>query len=135
MTKFYSIRFSEKDKGWVIKVQQQSYTYVRVSKSPFFPDIESAEKYIRSLHDTSYGYWIDHEIHGHSGHLMTLDEWKRSCDDGGFIDDDGYGSAVDGNYSIIDMGKFDEMISPSDYTDMGGRKIPLDTKYILWYNR
>jgi len=134
---FYQIEYSKKDNGWVTKRRTKSYKYLRVANSPAHSTIEEAEQWIEE--NDKDRPWIDHKIDGHTGHLMTLEEWKECCDDGGFIDYDGFGDAVDKNYKIIDMGKvddfFDEMISPSDYADRGGEKIPLDTKYILWYNR
>jgi len=134
---FYQIEYSKKDNGWVTKRQDKNYKYARVANSPAHSTIEEAEKWIEE--NDKDRPWIDHKIEGHSGKLFSLEDWKECCDAGGFIDYDGYGNAVDENYKIIDMGKvddfFDEMISPSDYTIRGGVKIPLDTKYILWYNR
>ena len=134
---FYQIEFSKKENGWVTKRGATNYRHIRVPNSPSHTTIEEAEQWIKE-HDKDRP-WIDHKIGHHSGKLFPLEEWKECCDDGGFIDYDGYGSAVDENYNIIDMGKvddfFDEMISPSDYTEFGGDKIPVDTKYILWYNR
>jgi len=134
---FYQIEFSKKDNGWVTKLQTKTYKYIRAANSPSHATIDEAEKWIKE--NDKDRPWIDHKIEGHSGKLFSLEDWKECCDTGGFIDYDGYGSAVDENYKIIDMGKvgdfFDEMISPSDYTKFGGDKIPVDTKYILWYNK
>jgi len=138
----FQIGFSTKDNGWVSKKQGSDYKYRRVPNSPSFPTIKYAEKWINENHKSKYSFdrpWIDHKIDGCLGHLIPLEEWKECCDEGGFIDYDGYGNAVDGNYKIIEM--VDSLdyegnhIWPSDYTELGGAKIPDDAKYILWYNR
>jgi hypothetical protein len=138
----YEIEFSKKDNGWVPKKETPKYDYRRVPNSPSFTTIEEAEKWVNENHKQKDRFdtpWIDHRI-GHSrGNLIPLDEWKECCEDGGFIDYDGYGSAVDENYKIIEiadgMDYEGNHIWPSDYTVLGGAKIPIETKYILWYNR
>lgn len=136
---FYEVEFNKKENGWVAKKQGTGYKYTRVPNSPSFPTIEEAEKWINENDKDGYPPWIDHKIGNSVGHLMALQEWKECCDDGGFIDYDGYGDPIDENYQKIDMGKvddfFDEVISPSDYTHLDGAKIPENTVYILWYNR
>lgn len=142
MSNFYQVEFSKKENGWITKHQNSAYKYVRVSKSPAFSTIELAEQWIKDNHKPAYNFdrpWVDHKIDGHSGHLIPLQEWKECCDDGGFIDYDGYGNAVDENYNIIQIADTLDYegnhIWPSDYTQLDGAKIPVDTKYILWYNR
>lgn len=137
---FYQVEYSKKDSGWVAKKQGTDYKYTRVRNSPSFSTIEEAEEWINENDKGGFQLpWIDHKIGTSSGHLMPLQEWKECCDDGGFIDYDGYGDPIDENYQKIDMGKvndfLDDVISPSDYTHRGGMKIPENTKYILWYNR
>ena len=134
---FYQIEYSKKDNGWVTKSQRKDYKYIRVSNCPVQSTIEEAEKWIHE-NDKNI-HWIDHKIGSNSGKLCTLEEWKECCDVGGFVDYDGYGSAVDSEYNIIQITDTldyeGDHIWPSDYTKLGGKKIPLDTKYILWYNR
>jgi hypothetical protein len=129
MTKFYLIKYSNKHKGWVIEIMSQNYNYTKMPKSPTFTTIEDAENFIRPLHDT-YGYWIDHKIENHIGHLVTLEDWKETCDDGGFIDYDGYGDQVNSQYAIVG-----DSVCPSDHTKNRKDAFHVDTKYILWYNR
>jgi len=138
----YEIEFSKKDNGWVSKKQDSDYKYRRVPNSPSFKSIEDAEKWINENYESKYSFdrpCINHKIDGYSGHLIPLGEWKECCDGGGFIDYDGYGNAVDENYNIIEISDSLDYegnhIFPSDYTNLGGAKIPLETKYILWYNR
>lgn len=134
---FYQIEYSKEDNGWITKYETKTYKYLRISNSPVHSTIEDAENWIREK-DTDHP-WIDHVINGYSGHLMPLQEWKECCDVGGFIDYDGYGNAVDSEYKIIQITDSLDYegnhIWPSDYTTLGGKKIPVDTKYILWYNR
>jgi hypothetical protein len=124
----YQIEYSKKDNGWITKYETKTYKYLRISNSPAHSIIEDAENWIKE-YDTDHP-WIDHKIDGHTGHLMKLDEWKECCDEGGFIDYDGYGDTIDSEYNLIG-----NIVKPSDYTKLGGKKIPIDTKYILWYNR
>lgn len=131
MTQFYQIEYSKKNKGWMAKKEGKYYSYRRVWKSPIFESIEDAEEWIHTNHKSKYKYdqpWIDHKIDGHRGHLMTIKEWKGCCDDGGFIDYDGYGDLVNSDCEVV--GK---TVSPSDYTE--GRVVLDDAKYILWYNK
>lgn len=72
---------------------------------------------------------IDHSIDGYTGDLMSMTEWKESCDCGGFIDYDGYGDLVDSEFKLIGITR-----RPSDYTKKL-RDIPENAEYILWYNR
>jgi hypothetical protein len=141
MTTYYQIEFSNKENGWIPKKQGSDYNYRRVPKSPPCDTIEEAELWIAKNHiprDRFDRPWIDHKIESFSGHLMTLEEWKQDCDDGGFTDYDGYGNAVDHEYKIIEISDSSDYegnhIWPSDYTKRGGNKIPTNTKYILWYN-
>ena len=135
---FYQIEFSKKENGWVAKRENKVYKYIRVANSPSHATIAEAEQWIEE-NDFKNRPWIDHKIGSRIGKLFSLEEWKECCDAGGFIDYDGYGDPVDENYHIIDMGKqddfFETVISPSDYTKFGGKGIPIDTRYILWYNR
>jgi len=139
---FYQIEYSKKDNGWITKYETKTYKRLRISNSPVHSTIEDAENWIRENHKSEYSFdrpLIDHKIHGYIGHMMKLDEWKECCDDGGFIDYDGCGNAVDENYNIIQITDTLDYegnhIWPSDYTERGGKKIPIDTKYILWYNK
>jgi hypothetical protein len=138
---FFKVEFSKTDNGWVPKKQTKSFAYTRVANSPSFSSIEETETWIRENHRPKDQFdrpWIDHKIGSFSGNLIPLEEWKQCCDDGGFIDYDGYGDPVDENYQIIKMideNGFGGSIYPSDYTERAGNNIPPNTKYILWYNR
>lgn len=141
---YFQVEFSKKDNGWIPKKQGTDYIYRRVVKSPSFSTIEETENWIRENYKPKkYRLdrqpWIVHKIGSYIGHLILIDEWKECCDDGFFIDDDGYGNPIDENYNFIEITDSDDYegnhIWPSDYTKLGGDKIPLETKYILWYNR
>ena len=60
------------------------------------------------------------------GDLMTFKEFKECCNDGGFIDYDGYG------YYSNETHKSNITIYPSDITD---GKIRTDFTHVCWYNR
>lgn len=128
MTKYYVIYKENKDySGWSVKLEG--------SKTNFTPEIFEtiglAEKYITENYKSEHKYdrpRIDHEIAGHTGHLMPLQDWKNECDSGGFIDYDGYGDLITKDYRIV--GK----TYPSQHTN-GKRQYDPEIKYILWYNR
>lgn len=61
---------------------------------------------------------IDYQLYADYGYYRGV-YITVSNETNGFIDYDGYGNHI----------------WPSDYTELGGAKIPIDTKYILWYNR
>lgn len=130
MTTFYEVFQMKGDDKWSVRKQ---FARNRLTKETF-ETIEKAEHWIYANYKKESEYdqpWIDHKIHGYTGHLMTLEEWKESCDQGGFIDYDGDGILVDADYKFVENGNF---VSPSDYTH---RKIkfPEKAKYILWFNR
>ena len=58
------------------------------------------------------------------GVKITVEEFKRLCDGGEFIDYDGHGCASDGNLMS------DVVISPSTR-----HKTPDDATHIIWFNR
>lgn len=60
------------------------------------------------------------------GDLMTLSDWRACCDEGGFIDYDGFCNPV------IDTTVIKVCISP---TDRRSKRVPAGTTHILWYNR
>lgn len=132
MSNHYQIEYSKKDKGWVPKKQGSDYRYSRIPNSLAFAKIEEAAAWIRETYVAKTTYdtpWIDHVIDGYQGHLMTLEDWKESCDDGGFIDYDGYGDLVTEDYTLLG-----ETTRPSAHTKRK-RDYPPEAKYILWYNR
>lgn len=59
-------------------------------------------------------------------HIMTMEEFAESCEEGGFIDYDGFGHYSDGTY------EFHKNIHPSDVTE--GR---YDKRFshVIWFNR
>lgn len=58
------------------------------------------------------------------GDVMTVEAWREACEDGMFIDYDGYGSPMkDGKVARM-------TISPSCR-----HLVPLDATHIEWYNR
>lgn len=89
-------------------------------------------------HETAIGWahenfnnrsiWMDHEIDGNRGHLMTIERWKEDIDWGCFTDDDGYGDLLNEKYEFLQRAS----ISPSRADTLDS--IP-EAKYILWYNR
>lgn len=126
MTIYYEIFRFKTDIEWSVRKQ---YMNRRITTGTF-KTIKDAENYIRSIHEkTPHRYWIDHVISGHSGHLMTLDDWKQSCEDTLFIDYDGYGDLATEDYKLLG-----ETTRPSDHMRKK-REYPAEAKYILWYNR
>ena len=131
---YYQIEYSNKESGWVPKKQSATYNYYRMPNSPSFNTIEEAEQYIRENHKPKVSYdtpWIDHVIEKSHGHLMSLEDWKEDCENGAFIDYDGYGSLVDKNYKFLSEGGH---AKPSQHTHKK-RTFPEEAKYILWYNK
>lgn len=132
MSNHYLIEYSKKDGGWVALKQGTDYRYFRMPNSPSFAKIEDAANWIRETYVAKTPYdtpWIDHKIDNHHGYLMTLEEWKASCEEGGFIDYDGYGDLVAEDYTMIG-----ETTRPSAHTKR--KKVyPPEAKYILWYNK
>lgn len=131
MTKYYTVQ-REKDGQWSARRDWRS-NYRRLTKQRF-PTCVDAEAYIHANHKAASAWdrpWIDHKIHGHNGHLMTLADWIASVESGGFIDYDGMGSMLDAEFNILEDGGY---IHPSDYSK-SLRVIPPDVAYILWYNR
>ena len=95
------------------------------------------------------GHHIDYEvkINGHSGALMTREQWLEDSEDGGmFTDDDGMGNEVDKDGNILGVrphrfegeGKTRRLVEVGDpgyiYPSQRGRLRP-ETAYILWYNK
>lgn len=70
-------------------------------------------------------YWIDVRIGKNQGHLMKIDEWIESCEDGLFMNGDGSGSPLDENFKFVGWS-----IQPSERN-----KLKHNVKYILWYNK
>lgn len=73
------------------------------------------------IHDTT--------IDGHTGTLMTVEDFKESCADGLFIDYDGMGDMVKDD-KIVEVDAAYPYIYPSI-----ADSIPADITHILWYNR
>lgn len=60
---------------------------------------------------------------------MTIEEWKEACDDGMFIDYDGWGDfATETECSNLS-------VSPSDYYKNPDWNPPSWATHIVWYNR
>lgn len=90
----------------------------------------SKMKGTNSLHETMSmakaafpNAWIDCEIGRHRGHLMEINEWKSCCDDGSFIDYDGFGD-------VLVHETFVGRTSPSRRSEVAD-----NVTHILWYNR
>lgn len=60
------------------------------------------------------------------GEYYTLEEFIRTCELGGFNDEDGYG------YYATELGKSDILIYPSDVLDDKVRK---DFSHVIWFDR
>ena len=67
------------------------------------------------------------EIDGHTGDLITVEEFKDACNCGAFIDYDGMGDLVRDNKIVKGDSTW---IYPSTIDT-----IPSDITHILWYNR
>lgn len=129
---FYLIEFDKHNNGWIVKKQQSNYKYVKISNSPIHSCIKTAEKWVNENHVSKHTYdtpWIDHKIKNHTGHLMSLESWKKSCEEGAFIDYDGYGDLISNDYDIIG-----QTTTPSDHTHRK-KDYPVNATHILWYNR
>lgn len=63
--------------------------------------------------------------HPNFGHVMTVEEFRESVEDGGFIDYDGWGNPSNGTHMDPNL-----TIYPSEVD-----KIPPDATHIVWYNR
>ena len=124
-TLFVDIKLT-KDGKWEIF---RDFGKARFTKKQFDTHTE-AENWIEENKPKKYTQvWCDHKIDSHTGHLMTIKEWKESCDFGGFIDYDGDGDLLDENFEYIFSG-----IRPSDYTDHNHHIIER-ASYVLWYNK
>lgn len=141
MTTYYLVR-REKDGSWSA-CRDNHRQGVRITKQPFSTYTE-AEDFIREYHNNlkrvKYTWdrpWIDHQVRtgkwASKGHLMTLKEWKQNCNNGGFIDYDGFEEMLDGNFKTVEIGDWTH-ISPSHYTK-SKKTIPQNVEYILWFNR
>jgi hypothetical protein len=130
MNKHYEVFKKRKtDDGWSVRLR---FARNRLTVETF-PTIEEAEEWIRSNYKPKYEHdtpWIDHNIEGDVGHLMTIEEWKQDCEAGCLIDYDGFGSLVSAEYKFLDH----DDVYPSDHTE---RQIqfPEEAKYVHWYNR
>ena len=122
----YEVEYSKKENGWIPKKRGSDYKYRRVTKSPSFSTIEETEKWIRET--DSDRPWIDHVIGISTGHLMLIEDWKEDCDQGAFIDYDGYGELISESYEFVENG----FVRPSTRNE---KHYPPEAKYILWYNR
>jgi hypothetical protein len=60
------------------------------------------------------------------GNLMTLQRFVECCENGGFINDDGFG------YYATATEQSDIVVHPSDITSRNYRK---DFTHVMWYNR
>lgn len=64
--------------------------------------------------------------------ILTIEDWKESCEFGAFIDYDGYGTLlmkIDENFYVVR-----DNFHPSDYME-NFREIPKHVTHISWYNR
>lgn len=75
---------------------------------------------------------IETTIDENTGYLMTVKEFKESCDMGVYIDYDGFGDLVkDGKIvTPLDEDEIPLWIKPSRH-----HLISADVTHILWYNR
>jgi hypothetical protein len=106
---------------------------IEKAEYPNFHTFAEAVEYL------SQGNWIDYEvkIDGHSGALMTREEWLEAVESGSFIDYDGMGDQVTADGKIV---KFERDLREN--YNVGGWIYPSEalrilpeTKYILWYNK
>ena len=66
------------------------------------------------------------EKHDGGGDLMTIKEFRECCDDGGFIDSDGFG------YYSTKTHESNITAYPSDFTN---GKTRTDFTHVCWYNK
>lgn len=60
---------------------------------------------------------------------MTLNDFKESCEDGGFIDYDGFGFGANATHCDPNI-----VIQPSDVLD-SPESIHSDITHIIWFNK
>lgn len=58
------------------------------------------------------------------GDIISLKEWLECCEDGGFIDYDGFGCASNGTHC-----------TKKEYKPSQRNKLPKGTTHIIWFNR
>lgn len=122
MTMYVEV-FRGKD-GWQVKEEFKE----KLLTSESFDTIEDAEAWANKQYEHC---WIDHKIEGHRGHLIRIDRWIAACEQHAFIDYDGHGDLVDENYEMREGWSY---WKPSDITQKR-KELPVDAKYVLWYNR
>lgn len=75
------------------------------------------------------------------GDLMTIEEFKKCVDCGGFIDYDGHGSLSDGKQIIDGYIVYPSMFMNGKvavgncWDNVGQVDIPKEATHIVWYNR
>lgn len=104
-------------KGWTAK-------YIMNFEDNGFSDVDEAIEFCRQ----AFNEWIDVQIGSHIGHLMTVEDWIGTCEMGGFIDYDGFGSLVL-NDELIDDNP-DGWVYPSKRNEIDYQ----GATHILWYN-
>ena len=96
----------------------------------------------------SQGEWVDYEVKfsGHTGALMTRENWLEAVADHGFMDGDGMGNEIDENGNILGVvpsqwegeprkSKLLKVGDPGHIYPSQAARIRPETKYILWYNK
>lgn len=131
---FIFIDTKRTENGWVAGVQNE-LPNVHDAPSELNAVHESVCKLIRECVRKVTG--INHCELGHSKQVsendvvFTIEEFREMCNDGAFIDDDGYG------YYLADKNISNEMVRPSDFVCAPRRKYKWIEKFthIVWYNR
>jgi hypothetical protein len=103
------------DKDWDYS---RPYSEYMNKVEAFFYNIEAYNREIRLLDA--------YTLSPISGHLMTIESFSESVDDGVFMDDDGIGY-----YANIDQ-QSDINVCPSDFEY---NRVRTDFTHVSWYNR
>lgn len=72
-------------------------------------------------------------IDGHTGDLMTVQEFNEACDSGLFVDSDGMGDLVI-NGGIVTPHALSDLAWPWIYPSIRDL-IPANVTHVLWYNK
>ena len=109
---------------------------------PEFHTFEEARQYL------TQGNHIDYEvkIDGHTGALMTREEWLEAVEGGSFIDYDGMGNEIDADGNMLGCiaavwngeprkSNLIGLPDPGYIYPSTASKIRSETKFILWYNK
>ena len=118
MNKTYLVKRTMKG---VFKLQNAlgTYTFQTLASKNTVDALEEA-RMLKGKHA-----WYDVSLDGREGYFMKIEEWISASETGGFVDYDGWGDLLDSNEQFLN-----KTLSPSRV-----QEVPLEAKYILWYNK